>query len=241
MSEADLPSADEALAIDVALGALDRDALAAARRRQASDPGFARLCDEWAARLAPLAEGAAPVAPSPDLFARIEAALRTPAAFPRERPGLWRSLAFWRSLALASSAAAALLAVLLAVRDPVATPARAPVADAGLTLATALGGEGRPPIATAALDRRGEVVVVPTGLEGGEGRVPELWLIPGDGRPRSLGILRLGGAQRVKVPPTLLTLVAEGTTLAVSLEPVGGSPTGLPTGPVVATGTLSRV
>jgi anti-sigma-K factor RskA len=32
-----------------------------------------------------------------------------------------------------------------------------------------------------------------------------------------------------------------GTTLAISLEPQGGSPTGLPTGPVVAAGKAAQI
>jgi anti-sigma-K factor RskA len=35
--------------------------------------------------------------------------------------------------------------------------------------------------------------------------------------------------------------IAPGATLAISIEPLGGSPTGLPTGPVVATGVVARV
>jgi anti-sigma-K factor RskA len=71
--------------------------------------------------------------------------------------------------------------------------------------------------------------------------VPELWLIPADGVPRSLGVIGLGGTQRVTLAPTLLELVADGAVLAVSLEPVGGSPTGAPTGPVIATGRLTAI
>jgi anti-sigma-K factor RskA len=38
-----------------------------------------------------------------------------------------------------------------------------------------------------------------------------------------------------------LPLVGAGATLAVSLEPLGGSPTGQPTGEVIAHGDLSRL
>jgi anti-sigma-K factor RskA len=34
--------------------------------------------------------------------------------------------------------------------------------------------------------------------------------------------------------------LAEGATLALSVEPTGGSPTGLPTGAVIAAGKLQR-
>jgi anti-sigma-K factor RskA len=67
----------------------------------------------------------------------------------------------------------------------------------------------------------------------------ELWLLPGENQPpRSLGLLPLEGTATVAVPAELQTAMAAGKVLAVSLEPAGGSPTGLPTGPVLYTGLL---
>jgi len=50
--------------------------------------------------------------------------------------------------------------------------------------------------------------------------------------------LPLEGTKTVTVPAELQTAMAAGKVLAVSLEPTGGSPTGLPTGPVLYTGLL---
>ncbi|MEI4470130.1 anti-sigma factor [Frigidibacter sp. MR17.24] len=58
----------------------------------------------------------------------------------------------------------------------------------------------------------------------------QLWVIRA-GQPRSLGLL---GAAETVVSASL----APGDVLAVSLEPAGGSPTGLPTGPVLATAEI---
>ena len=44
-----------------------------------------------------------------------------------------------------------------------------------------------------------------------------------------------------EVRVALANLPATGSTLAISIEPRGGSPTGQPTGPVVAAGTLERL
>ena len=71
-------------------------------------------------------------------------------------------------------------------------------------------------------------------------RSAELWVIAGDGVPHSLGLLPASGGS-MPVGAANRPRLAAGVTLAVSLEPIGGSPTGLPTGPVVAKGTLSRV
>jgi anti-sigma-K factor RskA len=70
-------------------------------------------------------------------------------------------------------------------------------------------------------------------------RVLELWSVPPEGVPRSLGLISAQGVtvlSRERLPKTLL----EGGTdaLAVSVEPPGGSPTGVPTGPVVYAGKL---
>ncbi|WP_417601870.1 anti-sigma factor domain-containing protein [Pararhodobacter oceanensis] len=65
----------------------------------------------------------------------------------------------------------------------------------------------------------------------GEGRDYELWAIGDDGVPRSLGLLR-GPVTRVEAE------LPAGVTLAVSLEPAGGAPGDLPTGPVLATAVL---
>jgi anti-sigma-K factor RskA len=45
----------------------------------------------------------------------------------------------------------------------------------------------------------------------------------------------------IKVPLDLLARVNKEAVLAVSLEPPGGSPTGQPTGPVIANGKLAQL
>ncbi len=71
-------------------------------------------------------------------------------------------------------------------------------------------------------------------------RVFELWMLPADGQPRSFGLLPVTGGARVEhqISPALLALLQGSQGLAVSLEPPGGSPTGLPTGPVVYTAPI---
>ena len=64
----------------------------------------------------------------------------------------------------------------------------------------------------------------------------ELWSILPGGAPRSLGLVA-PGATRVSVPEADRARL-DGATVAVSVEPRGGSPTGSPTGPVVYSGRL---
>lgn len=65
-------------------------------------------------------------------------------------------------------------------------------------------------------------------------QVFELWMLPDGGQPRSLGLLPVGSARSDHdIPAALGALLARTSGLAISIEPPGGSPTGVPTGPVV--------
>jgi anti-sigma-K factor RskA len=71
----------------------------------------------------------------------------------------------------------------------------------------------------------------------------EVWLVPPDGTPRSLGLLPSaegGTTVALNLPPDVAEALAS-SELAVSLEPSGGSTTGLPTGPVLFSGVVLPV
>ena len=69
---------DEALAGELALRVLSPTEEAGARAREASDPAFATHVDAWNERLAGLADGVAPVGPSPWVWPRVGAGLTPP-------------------------------------------------------------------------------------------------------------------------------------------------------------------
>jgi anti-sigma-K factor RskA len=71
------------------------------------------------------------------------------------------------------------------------------------------------------------------------GKTAQLWMIGGDGVPKPMGMLASTGPSRMMLPMEKRHHLKAGIMLAVSIEPLGGSPTGLPTGPVVASGKLS--
>lgn len=205
----------------------------ARRRFEALLPGHPALrgaVQAWQARLMPLTGVLEPVAPPPRVWQRIEARLWLAPA----RPAGSRGLAFWRSLAGLASAAVLGLALWLAVPAPTAAPRvivlqATPSADpGGNAFVASVSGDGRA-LVTRPLQ---PVAVQPD-------RVLELWSVPPEGVPRSLGLISARGVTvllRDRLPKTLL----EGGTdaLAVSVEPPGGSPTGVPTGPVVYAGKL---
>ena len=213
------------LAAEYALGCLDGEELRAAERRTAIDPAFAQAVAAWQQRLTPLSVLAAPAAPPPDLWRRIEAAtgvaqVRTDNVLPFQR-----RVRFWRGTTFAAMAIAASLAAFMVIRAP--APARVAV-RAPMT--------GGVPVLVARAERDGALSIRPNGaIVVPDGKDLELWaLARGETVPRSLGVLPADGRR-------LIASLAPDTQLLVSLEPRGGSPTGLPTGPVLYGGALTAV
>jgi anti-sigma-K factor RskA len=78
-------------------------------------------------------------------------------------------------------------------------------------------------------------------LSADDARVMELWLIEtADAAPVSLGVVGRDGEGVMVIEAPMRARLSEGAVLAVSLEPQGGSPTGQPTGPVIASGEVRR-
>ncbi len=249
MSETDhfTPKEEVSLvAAEYVLGVLSAPERAAVERVLARDANMAREVAFWEERLTGLADATEPVAPPDAAWSRIEAAVSAPAATtaapspaptptPR-RAGVWQSLAFWRGFAIGSAAlAAASLAALAYLELAPRVSPRAPLlATLGQTsgqpgFVAAIGGGGR------------ELVIVPAALLTADQRSLELWLIPAGDRPHSLGLIAPGQPVRLTLPPDLVSRATTDAALAVSLEPPGGSPTGQPTGPVIASGKLTRL
>jgi anti-sigma-K factor RskA len=80
--------------------------------------------------------------------------------------------------------------------------------------------------------------VTPVAAGTAQAKSLELWLIEGDKSPVPLGVLPDTGDGEIIIPPDMRGRLKDGVTLAVSIEPFGGSPTGKPTGPVVAAGKI---
>jgi anti-sigma-K factor RskA len=143
---------------------------------------------------------------------------------------------FWRLLALATAVA---LVISLATQMRETAPAPGEMIVAALDAAGAVEGGVR---FLAVYDPARKTARIST-LSGNpaEGRDYELWLVASEDAPVSLGILPRGGGAEMKIPELMEGRLMSGATLAVSEEPSGGSPTGTPTGPVVATGSARKV
>ncbi|MBR8230031.1 anti-sigma factor [Burkholderia vietnamiensis] len=226
---------------EYALGVLDADARRELEQSAARDPMLRATLERWQRRLAPLAEDVAPVAPPARVWTKIQRELDFAAAPPAHgdarSSGWWNSLQLWRWVGIGASAAAlGLLAVnVLRVGE---APQRAAVGTP--YMAATLARHDGVADWTATVDlRRATMVVVPANTPAiAADRSTELWLIPPNAKPISLGVFAPNAPASMTLPDAIVAQLGARAVLAVSLEPRGGSPTGQPTGPVLATGPM---
>jgi anti-sigma-K factor RskA len=225
---------DKLLAAEFVLGVLGVAERRHAQQRLVHDEGFANEVAFWEERLGAFADAVVPVAPPERAWSRIASATR--ARDPSKPPeSLWGSLVFWRSFAIGSAAlAVASIGALTFIE--IAPAPRAPL------LATLGSSSNGQPNFVAAVSAGGtSLMVVPAALLTSDPRAMELWLIPAGDMPHSLGLIEPGQPVRLDVPRDLVARIGADAALAVSLEPPGGSPTGQPTGPVIASGKLTSL
>ena len=239
------------LAAELALGLLDGAERAEAERLLGTDPHFSFAFHAWQERLAPLADEAGEASPGANVWDRIEAELGAEAApasnfVASNVVQLRRKLGVWRGYGAGMTALAASLALLLGYQ---VTSQQAPTivqpqpqAPAPRVLVAALASEEADSSLSIAYNPAArDLLVTPARLEPAAGHDHELWIIPPGGTPVSLGLVRTGASQRVPVRPEYEPHFRARSTLAVSVEPTGGSRTGQPTGPVIAAGELLPV
>jgi len=216
----DIPATPEfeidLLAAEYVIGLLDLLERTAAATRITRDTLFAARVEEWEERLSGLNDGYDEVA-APNLMPQIEARLFPQAPAPARR-GIFGNLWAWGSAAAAAVAVVAYLA--LTPASPTLTTTMASADGALRYEATVTGDEvtltrvaGNDPDATHSY---------------------ELWVIVGTDAPKSLGVIP------DDVETVTLTGAAAGQTLAISLEPLGGSPNGAPT-EVLMAGPLTSI
>ena len=220
---------DDTAAAELALGVLDGDERAAALRRMIAESAFAREVERWRDHFALLFAGVAETAAPDGVFPRVEARISGPREVSAIRP---RNL--WKPAALAASVAA------LAMTGVAFRPERPPPIVAApiiAAMASADGSEGQPAVYDAATG----LVKMPGPIAIPAGRSAQLWAIHGDEPPIPLGTFKAAGPGIYVAEAKLGTVIAAGTKLAITIEPIGGSPTGKPTGAVIASGLLIKV
>jgi anti-sigma-K factor RskA len=224
------------LAAEHVIGLLEPHEQERAERLAATDESFAARVGAWQARLMEFDETAPRMDPGAALWMKVEASLRREAPAPATapsapRPGLWRSLGFWRGAGLAGAFASLLLAVGLGftMREAQRKPA---------LVAVMLDENGQPAgLVNVRADGRAELVAL-RDIKAPDGRVLQIWTLWDRARgPVSLGTL--ASARNIPLSLDALPRTAPDQLFEITVEPAGGSPTGRPTGPVLMKGTAS--
>ncbi|RYY45458.1 MAG: hypothetical protein EOP59_04435 [Sphingomonadales bacterium] len=235
----DLPDERELLAAELALGVLEGDALAAASRRLLTDVAFAEEVEAWRDRLAGMALDVPDETPPDELWSRIERAIDGTGPAPVVDLVPRRQLRRWQFGTAAAGAVAAALAVMLVIPrpDPLIIPPPTQVAVQPAIVAQ-LRGEGEGPLVAARYDPSTAQLRLVAQDMGEDPRVPELWIIPEDGIPRSLGVIQPVGDTQLAVAEGHRSMLHDGATLAITMEPRATAPHPAPTGPRVAAGKI---
>jgi anti-sigma-K factor RskA len=222
------PELADRLAAEYVLGTLHGPARRRFEALQLAHPNLRQAVAQWQARLTPLSNSVPEVGPPERAWQGI--VTRLFAAAPAARPPLWQRLALWRGISGVATAAALALFVVASQTPPPQAPIVVVLA-ANPETAQALNASF---VASVSADGRALVLRPLNELALSPGRALELWAVPAQGAPRSLGLVRPSGAT------TLLQaqLLRDTAAFAVSVEPAGGSPTGAPTGPIVSVGKL---
>jgi anti-sigma-K factor RskA len=232
----------QALAAEYALGLLSVDEARQARDLAATDSDFAREVARWRGRLAPLVGDVESVDPPGSVWSRIASAIDAPAAGSNVIQ-LRRRVNAWRGATAGMTALAAALAGVL-VLQPHSVPPPPPAVErpAAPPMVAMLSNDQKDMKVMASWNpaTRQLVLAVAGDMPADTSHAHELWVIPADGKPRSLGTMGGGRQMHMRLADAIAALMESGATVAISVEPPGGSPTGSPTGPVIASGALTR-
>ncbi|GAA4023081.1 anti-sigma factor [Actimicrobium antarcticum] len=231
----------ERLSAEYVLGTLRGGALRRFDGLLANSAVLRRAVAEWQDRLCPIAEFASAELPPPRVWSGIARKLNLPdTQRTSDRYAFWRGLredlAFWRGLGMVSTALATILVGVLVTRQPESV---AP----GTSYVAMLTDDQAVPVALATGDpaTRQVTIKLVNHQNIAADKSLELWAVPKDGMPRSLGLLASDGSITLPLPTDMTPQSIP--LLAVSLEPKGGAPLPKkgPTGPVIYKGAWVKV
>ena len=226
----------DVMAAEYALGLLEGDERATAMRRVLADPAFAAEVERWRAHFGILFSA------SPEVSAPIGGLSRLERAIAPAANDAGPALRMWQGTAVGTSlVAGALLLMVLVQPRPLPTPAPQVATTRQPILVTQIASTGDGAPVAAVFDPASGDLRVAAAMLVDARHSAELWVIASDGVPHSLGVLPPGQARTVAILGPNRARLAAGSVLAVTIEPVGGSPSGKPTGAVIAKGALTLV
>ena len=236
----------QTLAAEYVLGTLDKDERDAVEARRVNEPLLEQAIVRWQAHFSGLNDYVQDAEPREGLCEEILAKIdqRTDqktvssrslnsaaSAVVIELEAMRTKLKRWRFSAFGASAIAACLAIFMVVKPPVA-----PVVQANAPFVAVFQADDKQPafIMSLDIDTR-QLTVRPVSAQGqGEGKTYQLWIKADEigPAPRSLGLLANVAApiqKQINYDPAVI----RHATFGISVEPAGGSPTGVPTGPAI--------
>lgn len=207
------------LASEYVLGTLRGPARRRFERWRASTPHVDQRCRFWEEHLMHVAKDLKPVQPPAHVWSAIEQRLNLTA---HRSPRRWaRSWALAASLLLVAGLAGLLYWRSLPALRATAVATISTKSGDQMWQVEVFGTTNRLVIKARKLPARPA------------GRDYELWALPTGGNPVSLGVLPAEGTSDRALTAIQKAALASSSQVAVSIEPLGGSPTGQPTGDVV--------
>ncbi len=221
------------LAAEYVLGTLRGQAAIRFEKLLQSEHGLRQTLEYWQYRINPLAEVVQPVKPPRRVWKNIQRRIH-PYPHSNRSELFWNNLNFWRGFALAS--------VMLVVGFGLGMWQAAfdrPTVDALEYIAILQ-------------DHRSEPVLVASVVDGGKalkldmlseaykeaGQIMQVWCIPKDGgEPVSVGFIN-SESNRFNMTVNQMQMLHDAQEIAVSIEPIGGSPFNRPSGPVMYRGSV---
>jgi len=219
------PEGREALAAEYALGTLRGRARARFQSMMAADRAVGDAAARWEAALTPLAGRLAPIEPPSRVWRAIEA---------RISPARPQASSYWRALAMVSGGFATVLLAFMLWTFPGAS-------SEPDFVAVLMAPDSAPRMVVSMHEPDMLKVRMVKPWKPKEGMGLELWVMPKQGKPRSLGMVKNGMGETVIHVTHADPRVRDAVAFAVSLEPMAGSPTGEPTGPVLCSGVIAPV
>ncbi len=219
-------------AAEYVLGVMPAGERAAFARRIEADAAVRSAVEVWENQFTSFNERIAPISPPPEIWQRLERRM-----FPVNAAGStswWTNLDFWRGTSLAALTCMATLAAVLYFAP---SPQQS---DSARMIAELSGQDGSIRLATLYDPASGELKINRVAGAAAAGRSFELWLIEGENKPVSLGVLPGSTRATIEIAVQLRSKMPS-ATLAISDEPTGGSPTGQATGAVLAIGKVHAI
>ena len=223
---------DSLLVAEYALGLLDATEATAFEQRLDNEPALRSELTEWSEQFVSLYDDVEEVAPPSTLKANIEdrlfATTQTDTASSESTKSSWSWPLSWLSGLVFASL------IGLIVYESQQTGFQAEYTASLETADSSL-------VVVASYDKTHNLLqVASTKNTPASGRSHELWLIAGNNPPVSLGVLSALNNENIVLSKDLASMIV-GSTLAISDEPQGGSPTGSPTGDVLTTAVVIQI